>query len=125
MWSMPHKVLQIVAGLLGACCVGGFVLGIVNTPERGRLPGEAVGGGEGSPMAATEARPLDDGELGPPKPPEPIAQVPDKGEEEEAPPPAPKIAPEKAPLAIPALNQAGPAPDAAPAAAAPTEDPPF
>jgi outer membrane biosynthesis protein TonB len=124
MWSMPDKILRIVAGLLAACCVAGFILGVLGAPTRGRLPGEAAAGDGGTPMAATEAQPLNSEELGPPKPPEPIAQEIDEEDEKPAPPPPPKAAaPVPAPAADPVgalLEQPAPAP-AAPA----QEDPPF
>lgn len=122
MWSMPDKVLRIVAVLLVICAVGGFALGFAGAPKGGRLPGEAAPGGAGAPMAATEARALNTDELAPPKPPEPVEE-PEKKEEE----PAPKAPVEKAPVVAPEpieppdavgdLIEAPPPP--------PPEDPPF
>ena len=124
MWTMPDKVLQVVAGLLAFCAVGGFVLGFAGAPQRGRLPGEAVAGGA-SPMAATEARPLNSDELAPPKPPEPEPEA-EKAEDkpDESLIPAEKTPPLKLPPAeqAPAPDPVGAIIDAAPP---PPEDPPF
>src|SRR5258706_11564454 len=60
-WSMPHRVLQVVAGLIGFVALSAFTLGVVNAPMRGRLPGErAQPGAPGTVPAveATEATPL-------------------------------------------------------------------
>jgi len=58
-WSMPHRVLQVVAGLLVLTALSAFAMGIVNAPQRGRMPGEKVEGSAGAaPLAATEATPL-------------------------------------------------------------------
>jgi hypothetical protein len=62
-WSMPHRALQVVAGLLGLVALSAFTLGIVNAPNRGRLPGErasqATGGvAPASALPAAEATPL-------------------------------------------------------------------
>jgi hypothetical protein len=121
---MPDKVLRIVAVLLVICAVGGFALGFAGAPKGGRLPGEAAPGGEGAPMAATEARALNTDELAPPKPPEP-AEEPEK-EEEKAPEPqtpvekAPVL---KAPEPVEQPDQVGDLLAAPPPP--PPEDPPF
>jgi len=128
MWSMPDKVLRVVAGLLAACALSGLVLGVAGAPTRGRLPGEAAPGSTGAPMAAAEAQPLNSEELAPPKPPEPIAQKLDEDDDKAdaaIPPPVtvtPAVKPaaaEPAPAADPvgALIEAPPAPK--------SEDPPF
>jgi hypothetical protein len=58
-WSMPHRVLQVVAGLLVLTALSAFTMGVVNAPQRGRMPGEKVAGDAGAaPLAATEATPL-------------------------------------------------------------------
>ena len=58
-WSMPHRVLQVVAGLIVVIALGAFTMGIVNAPQRGRMPGERAAGQSGAaPLAATEATPL-------------------------------------------------------------------
>jgi hypothetical protein len=60
-WSMPHRLLQVVAGLIGFIALSAFTLGVVNAPTRGRLPGErALPGAPGTvaPVEATEAAPL-------------------------------------------------------------------
>src|SRR5258706_12901163 len=60
-WSMPRRVLQVVAGLIGFVALSAFTLGVVNAPMRGRLPGErnVVGApGAVAPVEATEAMPL-------------------------------------------------------------------
>jgi hypothetical protein len=124
MWSMPDKILRIVAGLLAACCVGGFVLGVMGAPSRGRLPGEAAPGAGDAPMAAAEAQPLNNEELGPPKPPEPIAQEIDEEDEKPAPPPPPKAATPLPPAVTDPIGQVLETPVPPPPAPA-QEDPPF
>jgi hypothetical protein len=60
-WSMPHRVLQVVAGLIGLIAVSAFTLGVINAPNRGRLPGEKTQSdmpGAVAPVEATEAAPL-------------------------------------------------------------------
>jgi len=58
-WSMPHRVLQVVAGFIVLVAVSAFTLGVVNAPSRGRMPGEKVAGAAGAlPLAATDATPL-------------------------------------------------------------------
>ena len=73
-WSMPHRVLQVVAGLIVFVALGAFTLGAINAPQRGRMPGErsAGGGSDGAaPIVATEATPLSQERIeGPPPPPE-------------------------------------------------------
>ena len=71
-WSMPHRVLQVVAGLIVLVAVSAFTLGVINAPQRGRMPGEksASGGSDGAaPIVATEATPLSQERIeGPPAP---------------------------------------------------------
>jgi hypothetical protein len=68
-WSMPPRVLQVVAGLIGLTALSAFTLGIVNAPSRGRLPGERADGASGSLIQATEATPLSQERIeGPPEP---------------------------------------------------------
>ncbi len=60
-WSMPPRVLKVVAGLLVAISLGAFTMGVIRAPERGRLPGEHDLGnasGAAAPVVATEAQPL-------------------------------------------------------------------
>jgi hypothetical protein len=58
-WSMPHRVLQVVAVLIGLVAVSAFAAGVVNAPSRGRMPGERVAGQAGaSALVATDATPL-------------------------------------------------------------------
>lgn len=58
-WSMPPRVLQVVASLIVLIAVSAFTLGVINAPSRGRMPGEKFAGGVGAaPLAATEATPL-------------------------------------------------------------------
>ena len=55
-WSMPHRVLQVVASLIVLVALSAFTLGVVNAPQRGRMPGEKAGGSAGAaPIAATDA----------------------------------------------------------------------
>ncbi len=72
-WSMPHRVLQAVAGLIVLIALTSFVMGIVNAPGRGRLPGErAVKGDDAAPIVATEATPLSQERIEGPPPPTPL-----------------------------------------------------
>jgi hypothetical protein len=60
-WSMPHRVLQVVAAGLVLVAVSAFAMGVVNAPSRGRMPGERVAGassGGAAPLTATDAVPL-------------------------------------------------------------------
>jgi hypothetical protein len=55
-WSMPHRVLQAVAGFIVLVALSAFTLGVVNAPQRGRMPGERAAGPAGAaPIAATDA----------------------------------------------------------------------
>lgn len=69
-WTMPHRVLQIVASLIVLAAVSAFVMGILGAPQRGgRLPGMKAGGAEGSGAAidAQDATPLSNERIeGPP-----------------------------------------------------------
>jgi hypothetical protein len=69
---MPHRVLQAVAGLIVLIALSAFTLGVLNVPQRGRMPGEKVAGETGAaPLAATDATPLSQDRIeGPPPPPE-------------------------------------------------------
>ena len=72
-WSMPHRVLQVVAGLIVLVALSAFTLGAINAPQRGRMPGEKSSGGSdgAAPIVATEATPLSQERIeGPPAPPE-------------------------------------------------------
>lgn len=73
-WTMPRRILQIVAGLIGLVAVGAFALGVANAPGRSRLPGEKATGGVaagGAAIEATDATPLSQERIeGPPPPPE-------------------------------------------------------
>jgi hypothetical protein len=68
-WTMPHRVLQIVAALIGLAAVTSFILGILNAPQHSaRLPGEKLGGSGGSAAVidAPDATPLSDERIGGP-----------------------------------------------------------
>lgn len=67
MWSMPRSVLRVVAVIIAACAVGGFVLGFQGAPEKARLPGETAK--TGAAIDAPDAQILDTDER-PPAPPE-------------------------------------------------------
>jgi|SRR6185369_5184649 len=68
-WSMPPRVLQVVAGLIGFTAITGFTMGVINAPDRGRLPGERADGVQGALIQATEATPLSQERIeGPPEP---------------------------------------------------------
>ena len=42
-WTMPRPLLQGVAALLALGAVGSFAMGVINAPERGRMPGQRAG----------------------------------------------------------------------------------
>jgi hypothetical protein len=74
-WTMPPRVIQIVAGLLALISVGAFATGVINAPQRGHLPGQRAESGApqgtAAPVAATEATPLTQERIeGTPPPPE-------------------------------------------------------
>jgi hypothetical protein len=81
-WTMPPRVLQIVAGLISLAALSAFVMGLINAPQRGgRLPGEKAVAGAGAGAAAAidapDATPLSNERIeGPPQPtPEELAQA--------------------------------------------------
>ncbi len=58
-WSMPPRVLQVVAVVIGLISVSAFAAGVINAPSRGRMPGEKVAGqAGGAALVATDATPL-------------------------------------------------------------------
>jgi hypothetical protein len=58
-WSMPRRVLQVVAGLIVLVALSAFTMGVINAPQRGRMPGERAAGATGAaPIVATDATPL-------------------------------------------------------------------
>jgi hypothetical protein len=132
-WTMPLRTRQIVASLIGLSALTAFVLGIVNAPSRGRLPGERAAEGGGAAIEATEAMPLSQERIEGPPPPTPLT------EEQKAKLEADRLAKAGADAAAKAAAAAGqppaptlpvpaPAPVAAPAAPAappPPEQPPF
>jgi hypothetical protein len=71
-WTMPHRVLQIVAGLIALAAVSAFTMGIINAPQRGgRLPGAKAGAvaGAAAVIDAPDATPLSNERIeGPPQP---------------------------------------------------------
>lgn len=118
-WSMPPRVLQVVAGLIGLTAVGAFTLGIVNAPSRGRLPGERADGATGSLIQATEATPLSQERIeGPPEPAPLTPEEQAKADEAKA---AKSEAAVAARLAAAGIRPAPP-PSAAPPPAAPAPD---
>jgi hypothetical protein len=57
---MPHRALQVVASLIVLVALSAFTLGVLNAPQRGRMPGERAAGTAGAaPIAAAEAVALD------------------------------------------------------------------
>ena len=72
-WTMPHRVLQIVAGLIVLSAVAAFAAGVITTPQRGgRLPGEKpAGAGPAAAIDATDATPLSNERIEGPPPPSP------------------------------------------------------
>lgn len=75
-WSMPPKVLKVVAGVLAVAAVGSFSLGVLSAPHRGRLPGERAGGDTaGTLLQATEATPLSQERIEGPPPPRELTEA--------------------------------------------------
>jgi len=130
-WSMPHRVLQVVAALIVLVSVSAFTLGVVNAPLRGRMPGEkATGSADAAALVATDATPLSGDriegaaparELTPEEKEKLEADKEAKEEADEeakaaaatAPPGAPGAAP-SVPVAIPTEAPPAPSPDEAP-----------
>lgn len=113
MWSMPHRILRIVAGLIGLCAVGGFALGLISS-NRGPSPDADEPAGAPAPLVAADAQPLDS--EAPPAP-EPRAQAKAEADETDS------NAQAKVAAAEPEPQKAPPAktPPVAPAAAPPAD----
>ena len=116
-WSMPPRVLQVVAGLIGLTAASAFTLGIVNAPSRGRLPGERADGASGSLIQATEATPLSQERIE--GPPEPVPLTPEEQAKLDEAKAAKAEAAAAARLAAAGVGPAPPPATAAPAAPAP------
>ena len=74
-WTMPHRVLQLVATVIVVVALGAFSFGIYNAPQRGRLPGErSCAGGYSTtpPVQAIDATPLTQERIEGPPPPAPL-----------------------------------------------------
>jgi hypothetical protein len=113
-WSMPPRVLQVVAGLIGLTALSAFTLGIVNAPSRGRLPGEGADGATGSLLQATEATPLSQERIE--GPPEPVPLTPEEQAKLDEAKAAKAQAAAAARLAAAGVGPAPPSATAAPAA---------
>ncbi|THD57827.1 hypothetical protein [Phenylobacterium sp.] len=124
-WSMPHRVLQVVAGFIVLVALSAFTLGVVNVPSHGRMPGQKAAGAVGAaPLVAADATPLGADRIeGAAQPreltPEEKERLEAEKEAKEEADEAAKAAAETAPPGV-----AAPAAPAAPAGAAPTEAPP-
>jgi len=123
-WSMPHRALQIVAGLLVSIAILSFGAAVWNAPNRGRLPGErgrdaAPGSMPAAP--AVEATPLSQERIeGPP----PAAEL---TPEEKAAQEAAKLAKAQTDVTAkvaPAAQAAAPAAPTAPVPVAPSVETP-
>jgi hypothetical protein len=80
---MPHRVLQVVAGLIVLIALSAFTLGVVNAPQRGRMPGEHMAGDTGaSPIQAAEDTPLSQERIEGPPP--PVELTPEEKAKQEA-----------------------------------------
>ena len=121
-WTMPRPLVQAAGAALALSAVAAFAMGIINAPERGRLPGERPGKGQaGALIQATDATPLALERIeAPPPPPKPVEQADDE----------PDAAPAtNAPAVAAAPMPAAPAPAATPAplpqeTAPPPDEPP-
>ena len=139
-WSMPRPVLQLVASVLVAVCLGAFALGVFTAPSRGRLPGEGPVGKSGEVLQAQEAKPLIDeriegratedeltpeekAELEEEKKAKEVAAALARAEAEKGAPPGPESAPILTPLPPPAKVEAPPPPPPPPSPK--VEEPPF
>lgn len=89
-WTMPRPVVQGVGALIVLLAVTSFTLGVINAPQRSRLPGEKLPGqkaGATTLLDATDATPLSDERIeGPPPPPpeDKKAEVKDAQDEDAA-----------------------------------------
>jgi len=125
-WSMPHRVLQVVAGLIVLVAVSAFAMGVINAPQRGRMPGEKAPGSAGAaPIAAAEATPLSQERIeGAPPPRELTPEEKEKAEaDKEAKQEAAEAAKEAAATAPPGVTAQGVQPPA-PTGPPPPETPP-
>lgn len=132
-WTMPRRALQIVAALIGLAAIGSFAAGVVNAPQRGRLPGERTAGTPAVAAPAAEATPLSQERIeGPPPPPELTpeekakleAEKKAKAEAEAAAKAQAEAEAELGEAPAPTLKPPPPAP-AAPPPPPPAEEPPF
>ncbi|HEX3699593.1 MAG TPA: hypothetical protein VHV27_02860 [Phenylobacterium sp.] len=132
---MPRPVLQVVAALLVLAAAGSFAMGVINAPERGRMPGERTGAtaaaAGGAAIDAPEATPLSQDRIeAAPKPVEKASNTADSDDEDNSDDTATNAtAPVKSANAIPAAagatNTTAPAPpDLTNAIAPPQEEPP-
>jgi hypothetical protein len=86
-WTMPRPLVQAAGGLLALTAAGSFTMGVINAPERGRLPGERPPGAAktaAAPIVATEATPLAQERIEAAPPPPPKEEKPDEAKTEEA-----------------------------------------
>jgi hypothetical protein len=121
-WSMPPRVLQAVAALIVLIAISAFTLGVLNAPQRGRMPGEKVAGETAAaPLAATDATPLSQDRIeGPPPPRELTPEEKEKAEaDKEARQEAADEAKAAAATAPPGVTVAAPASPAPPPIAPP------
>lgn len=124
-WSMPHRVLQVVAGLIVFIALSAFTLGVINAPQRGRMPGEKSAGAAGAAaLVAADATPLSADRIEGAAPAREL--TPEEKEKLEADKEAKEEADEEAKAAAatapPGVTPAAPSPSAP--AAAPAEAPP-
>ncbi len=133
-WSMPRPVLQVVAVLIGAACVGAFAMGVATAPQKSRLPGQRADGVTGQALQAQEAVALGEERIEGAAPPpelsdEEKARLADEKETREAEAAAKAAAASVMPAATaaPAAPTVEAAPQPAPAAPPPpkVEEPPF
>jgi hypothetical protein len=119
-WSMPPRVQQVVAGLLALTALTAFTLGVINAPERGRLPGERVNEAPGALIQATEATPLSQERIE--GPPEPVPLTPEQQAKLDAEKAAKAEAAAEARLAAAGVKPMAPAAATPAAPAAATQD---
>ena len=122
-WSMPRRLLQVVATFIVLVALSAFTLGVINAPQRGRMPGEKAEGGAGAaPLVATDATPLSQDRIEGLAPRELTPEEKEKAEaEKEAKEEAADAAKQAAETAPPGVTVAGPAQVSAPP---PAEPPP-
>ena len=134
-WTVPRPLLQGVAAVLALGAVGSFTMGVINAPERGRMPGRRTGEAPvlgAAAINAADATPITQERIeGPAKPVEKAASnTDDSDDSDDSDTPAVNATPavktaDAAKPATSATNAQVPAPaDTSAPAAPPPDEPP-